>query len=49
MLDRVGPLYDKGYLTDTDLIPVFAIGLEDTGSVGESIVYKVGPLQCYQG
>ena len=40
---------DKGYFVDKELIPVIAIGLEDTGSGHESVTYHIGPLRCYQG
>ncbi len=34
---------------DTELLPVMVLSLQDTGSSYEIVVYKLGPLRCYQG
>ena len=43
---------DRGYFRDDDHhhddVPVRTIALQDTGQSDEYVIYKTGPLRCYQ-
>ena len=39
-------LYDEGYITDKQRLPLTEVRLGDTGHQGEKGKFSVGPLEC---